>query len=446
MGLQDITREAILAAVAEYDRLGQDAFLDRYGFDRARSYLLIEDGKSYDSKAIVGVAHGFVQGKDPLTAKEFSGGEATVGRLLRRLGFIVQVGELNVNRLAGLLTKLNVYRSEGLPALYQPITLLWAFSRARNGEPRLASWRETEQQVSALVESYGRPGEQARVYDPVAALHRAGLWELDTDSGSVPNAHGSSVPQHWFDEHQPRGGLVPSVYELMRNSAEARAAAVRALVETYFVDADPVALLDELGLSDSPTNSVAEMTLSDRAAEYRRLCDRVDVFWSGRDSARAPRTSSDPVRSRDARRAVLLRSGGRCESPDCAGDIKDVTDNGDPILEIDHIQDLAQGGADDPVQMIALCPNCHRIKTLGRTREQLRQMLFTVAERRHQEMLADDLERQRPRSAVDKDPATPAAGSGNAGYARRARRPDATRPAPPNARTTSGPAPGSPRH
>lgn len=60
MGLRDVTREAVLAAVAEYDELGQDDFLRKYGFYRARSYLLIHDGKAYDSKAIVGAAHGFL--------------------------------------------------------------------------------------------------------------------------------------------------------------------------------------------------------------------------------------------------------------------------------------------------------------------------------------------------------------------------------------------------
>jgi 5-methylcytosine-specific restriction enzyme A len=56
VGLRDVTRTEILAAVAEYDELGQDGFLRKHGFDRARSYLLIHDGKAYDSKAIVGVA------------------------------------------------------------------------------------------------------------------------------------------------------------------------------------------------------------------------------------------------------------------------------------------------------------------------------------------------------------------------------------------------------
>jgi hypothetical protein len=40
VALNDITREAVLQAIGEYDSLGQDRFLERYGFDRARQYLL----------------------------------------------------------------------------------------------------------------------------------------------------------------------------------------------------------------------------------------------------------------------------------------------------------------------------------------------------------------------------------------------------------------------
>jgi 5-methylcytosine-specific restriction enzyme A len=89
----------------------------------------------------------------------------------------------------------------------------------------------------------------------------------------------------------------------------------------------------------------------------------------GRDSTRVDRTSADPIRSAAARQAVLLRSEGRCENPGCTSDIQDLTDSGDPILEIDHIHDLALGGPDDPAQMIALCPNCHAIESRGQTRE-----------------------------------------------------------------------------
>ena len=387
MALKDITRQAVLAAIAEYDRVGQPAFLSRYGFDPARLYTLVYDGRSYDSKAIVGAAHGFLPGEKPLAARHFSGGEATVGRLLRRLGFTVQVGdELTADRLEGLLTKLQVYRSDGLPALYQPITLLWAFARARRGDPRLLSWQETQRQVKALFQRNGRSWEGDRVLYPIAALHRAGLWELDADPEQVPSAHGSSVPQRWFDDNQPNGGLVAPVNDLVRESPKALAAAVKALVKTYFVDADPTSLLNELSLSELTGLSPLEMAFEARAAEYQRLCTGADVFWQDRDNRQAARTSSVPVRSDDARRAVLLRSEGRCENPTCTGDIHDVTDSGAPILEVDHIHDLALGGDDNPAQMIALCPNCHQIKTRGSTREQLGTVLFATAKLRHERL------------------------------------------------------------
>jgi hypothetical protein len=66
--LNDITRDAVLKAIDEYDELGQDAFLSRHGFGLARSYFLIRNGKTYDSKAIVGVAHSYLPGRQPLPA------------------------------------------------------------------------------------------------------------------------------------------------------------------------------------------------------------------------------------------------------------------------------------------------------------------------------------------------------------------------------------------
>ncbi|MDB4873270.1 MAG: endonuclease, partial [Gemmatimonadales bacterium] len=84
------------------------------------------------------------------------------------------------------------------------------------------------------------------------------------------------------------------------------------------------------------------------------------------------------------RRAVILRSEGRCENPACGLPSPDLTDRGEPILEVDHVNDLAGGGRDHPVQMIALCPNCHAVKTRGRRREQLRATLLTTAHERHE--------------------------------------------------------------
>jgi 5-methylcytosine-specific restriction enzyme A len=268
-----------------------------------------------------------------------------------------------------------------------------AASGARRGEPRRASWRQTQQEVGELLTRYGR-GETGAVYYPIAALHGAGLWELDTEPESVPSAHGSSVPRRWFDEHQPNGGLVNPVYHMVRDSAEVRARAVSTLIATYFTDADATELLTELGLTDSVGTSPAEsafaaLTEGQRrslAQEYQRLCGRADAHWQGLDDKRTTRTTSVPVRYEDARNAVMLRSQGRCENPRCTGDIQDLTDAGDPILEVDHTHDLAKGGEDLPAQMIALCPNCHAVKTRGSTRHDLKKGLVAEARRRHDEL------------------------------------------------------------
>jgi len=93
MSLADLTRPAVLAAIEEHDRLGREDFLRRYGFGPARDYRLLFDGREYDSKAIVGVAHQFIApGAVALTPAEFSGGRDTVKRTLERLGFVVSDG------------------------------------------------------------------------------------------------------------------------------------------------------------------------------------------------------------------------------------------------------------------------------------------------------------------------------------------------------------------
>jgi hypothetical protein len=92
MPLSELTsRDAVLDAIREYDALGQDGFLAKYGYAPARKFQLIQDGKSYDPKAIVGVAFKYqFPERGPLQASEFSGGDATVVPLLRKLNFDVQ--------------------------------------------------------------------------------------------------------------------------------------------------------------------------------------------------------------------------------------------------------------------------------------------------------------------------------------------------------------------
>jgi 5-methylcytosine-specific restriction protein A len=81
----ELTREGVLRAIAEFDTLGRVPFLERYGFNRARDYFLVHQGKRYDSKPIAAVAHKWAQGGGgrALTSIELSGGRADAARSLR---------------------------------------------------------------------------------------------------------------------------------------------------------------------------------------------------------------------------------------------------------------------------------------------------------------------------------------------------------------------------
>ena len=110
MALADVTdRGAVLAAMQEFDRLGREDFLHRYGFGPSREYEVLHDGQRYDSKAVLGAAHGHQHGDaGPLRSDDFSGGAPTI-RKLEELGFnVVPVegrgrGDRTASRLARFL-------------------------------------------------------------------------------------------------------------------------------------------------------------------------------------------------------------------------------------------------------------------------------------------------------------------------------------------------------
>src|SRR4051794_34703785 len=99
MGLRDVTdRDAILSALQEYDRLGRDEFLRKYGYGRAKRYFVEHEGRLYDSKAIVGVAHGYqFPEQGPLTNDLFSGGEIMTKRHLEGVGFRIVTTDTETN-------------------------------------------------------------------------------------------------------------------------------------------------------------------------------------------------------------------------------------------------------------------------------------------------------------------------------------------------------------
>ncbi|WP_263167239.1 HNH endonuclease signature motif containing protein [Streptomyces sp. SCSIO ZS0520] len=131
--------------------------------------------------------------------------------------------------------------------------------------------------------------------------------------------------------------------------------------------------------------------LSDREL-YQRLTAAAINTASSRSTPAKLAHVERYLRSPAARDAVLIRSKGSCENPSCLGHPTERTDKGAPLLEVDHVNDLARGGPDVPDAMVALCPNCHALKTRGENRRELTKKLRTEARARHAAFLKEDLD------------------------------------------------------
>jgi hypothetical protein len=133
-----VTRDHVLQAVAEYDRLGADAFLAAYGFGQAKEYVLRYEGGSYDSKAVLGVALKYATGR-AAAAKDFSGGRYGAAKVLGDLGFEVTSPE-------GSSSGEPVHAKEE-PATGAPVTGTWREASQVGTNAAREAWSEAARAV-----------------------------------------------------------------------------------------------------------------------------------------------------------------------------------------------------------------------------------------------------------------------------------------------------------
>jgi hypothetical protein len=74
--LSEVDASALLAAIQEFNDLGRDKFLKKYGFSRSSKFYLIHEQRIYDTKALVGAAYRHATGRK-LTYDKFAGGAQT---------------------------------------------------------------------------------------------------------------------------------------------------------------------------------------------------------------------------------------------------------------------------------------------------------------------------------------------------------------------------------
>lgn len=84
-----VSRDDVVRAIAEYDRLGAEQFFAEHGFAPATTYELIWAERRYPPKAILGTAYEFATGQR-LASGDFEGGKAGAVKVLGSMGFTVQ--------------------------------------------------------------------------------------------------------------------------------------------------------------------------------------------------------------------------------------------------------------------------------------------------------------------------------------------------------------------
>ncbi|PAZ10821.1 HNH endonuclease [Streptomyces sp. SA15] len=144
---------------------------------------------------------------------------------------------------------------------------------------------------------------------------------------------------------------------------------------------------DSVDVIPLEVDSTLETKRTSARERYQRLAAAARRTAAGRTRRSKIAQVERYLRSPAAREAVVLRSEGRCENPSCKGHPLERTDADEPILEVDHVNGLARTGQDIPEVMIALCPNCHALKTRGRNRHKLQKELRVIARSRHRSFM-----------------------------------------------------------
>src|SRR5271166_4543039 len=84
-----VTRDDVLRAMQEYDRLGPEPFFSEHGFAPTTTYELVWDERRYPPKAILGTAYELATGQH-LASGDFEGGKTGAVKVLGKLGFTIK--------------------------------------------------------------------------------------------------------------------------------------------------------------------------------------------------------------------------------------------------------------------------------------------------------------------------------------------------------------------
>lgn len=202
--LKELTLTAVTAALDEYDQLGREAFLTKYGYGEAKGLFVVHDAKQYDSKAIAGVAMGYLPNRKAWAYDDFSGGVASVVPVLEGLGFQVIDTRPKKNprwSVEEVILALDVYLQHGLLDDTDPIVV------------------QLSEDLNALEVHEQRPDESRWRNANSASLKLSNLAHFDPGYPGVGMRGGSKLDGILLQRLSPYPDLVARIAYEVRNGA-----------------------------------------------------------------------------------------------------------------------------------------------------------------------------------------------------------------------------------
>lgn len=345
MALSDITNAAVRSAITEFDELGRDAFLQKYGFGKARDYFLIHLSQYYDSKAVCGAAHGYLEGKSPLPHEEFSGGDSTVRDKLENLGFEVTTPE--TLPFVGAAPGDVLSNSE----------LTHRFSIGNMGGMR----RNARARHLVLVSDPSKGLYDDRMEGDI--LHYTGMGKvgdqtLASQNRTLAESRGSGEVIHLFEALEPQRytyigevELVGDPYQETQPDVEGNPRLV------WMFPIKPKVGGFKAQPSERQVRAVKqarEKIVTKLSLEELRKRAMAAKGKPSRRSVTSEQVSRDPIVSEYVKRMAK----GHCDLCEYPAPFLDKKKR--PYFECHHVVHLANGGEDAVSNAVALCPNCHR--------------------------------------------------------------------------------------
>lgn len=131
-----------------------------------------------------------------------------------------------------------------------------------------------------------------------------------------------------------------------------------------FLDQNSEVPISPESFSEDIAEEALETVLHSKSKKNNRLAHLEEL--AGRGLADRSRDYIEVKGKRIKRKAILValvkeRDDNKCKS--CGFTFKKK--DGRNYVEVAHIKGLGEGGPDDPKNMVALCPNCHKMLDMG---------------------------------------------------------------------------------